>query len=68
MAISLFIGLLIRNEKVALLGILACVNPKNRGIEEQEQNGVSMPNMAANRLPTNCDFPLMKSLTVSVFM
>ncbi len=48
-----------RNEKVALLGILACVKPKKSGIEEQEQKGVSTPNIAAKKFPTNCDFPLM---------
>jgi len=36
----------IKNEKVTPIGRPALVNPINRGIEEQEQNGVIVPNKA----------------------
>ena len=37
----------IRNEKVTPRGKPALVKPMNRGMEEQEQNGVTVPNRAA---------------------
>ena len=36
----------IRNEKVTPIGSPALVKPINNGIEEQEQNGVTVPNKA----------------------
>jgi len=48
----------IRNEKVTPIGNPALVNPINRGIEEQEQNGVTVPKRAAMifaQIPLNLD-------------
>jgi hypothetical protein len=42
------------------------VNPKNSGMDEQEQKGVKTPNIAASKFPINFDLPCMKFLTVSV--
>jgi uncharacterized membrane protein YraQ (UPF0718 family) len=42
-AISLIIGLAIKKVKTTLSGIPARKNPKNNGMEEQEQNGVTPP-------------------------
>ena len=36
----------IKNENVAPSGSPALVNPMNSGIDEQEQNGVTVPNRA----------------------
>jgi hypothetical protein len=44
---SFMSGELIKNEKVIPNGIPAPIKPINRGIEEQEQNGVTIPKMAA---------------------
>lgn len=41
------IGEEIKNEKVEPIGKPAEVNPINNGIEEQEQNGVTVPSNAA---------------------
>ncbi len=41
------IGEEMRNEKVTPSGNPALVNPTNRGIDEQEQNGVTVPSSAA---------------------
>ena len=41
------IGEDIRNENVTPSGSPALVNPINKGMEEQEQNGVTVPNKAA---------------------
>ena len=38
----------IRKEKVTPSGSPALVNPINSGMEEQEQNGVTVPRRAAN--------------------
>ncbi len=40
----------IRKEKVTPSGRPALVNPMNSGMEEQEQNGVTVPNSAARIL------------------
>jgi hypothetical protein len=66
MAISLFIGAEIRNEKVTPSGILADKNPKNRGIAEHVQNGVIIPNSAAKILPVRGDLLAKYTLTFSV--
>jgi hypothetical protein len=42
-AISLIIGLAIKKVKTTLSGIPARKKPKNNGMEEQEQNGVTPP-------------------------
>ena len=41
------IGDEIRNEKVTPSGSPALVNPINSGMDEQEQNGVTVPSRAA---------------------
>ena len=46
------IGAEIRNEKVTPSGTPACTKPMNSGTAEQEQNGVTMPRLAARTLPT----------------
>jgi hypothetical protein len=46
-----------RNEKVTPRGIPASTNPRNSGIAEQEQNGVTMPSVLAIMLPTKSGFP-----------
>ncbi len=56
-AISLFIGAEIKNEKVTPIGILACTKPKKRGIALQVQKGVIIPNKLAKIFPKNRDFP-----------
>lgn len=56
-ATSLIIGAEIRKEKVTPKGTPLSTNPKNKGIAEQEQNGVTMPNRLAKILPVNRDFP-----------
>lgn len=40
-------GAEIRNEKVTPSGTPACTKPMNSGTAEQEQNGVTMPRLAA---------------------
>ncbi len=39
-----------RNENVTPTGKPALVNPMNNGIDEQEQNGVTVPNSADKKL------------------
>src|SRR5664279_4469798 len=56
-ATSLIIGEEIRKENVTPSGTPASTKPRNKGIAEHEQNGVTMPNKAANTLPVNNDFP-----------
>ena len=41
----------IRNEKVTPIGNPARVKPMNRGMDEQEQNGVIVPSKAPSRFP-----------------
>ena len=43
----------IRKEKVTPRGSPALVNPMNRGMEEQEQKGVTVPSSAAMNAATN---------------
>ena len=48
----------IRNEKVTPTGSPALVKPINRGIDEHEQNGVTVPSSAAMQLaPIPWKFP-----------
>jgi hypothetical protein len=52
------IGEEIRNENVTPSGSPALVNPMNSGIEEQEQNGVTVPSKAATiRAPRPVNLP-----------
>lgn len=44
---SLISGELIKKVKVMPNGILAVIKPINKGMDEQEQNGVTMPSNAA---------------------
>jgi hypothetical protein len=46
---SLIRGDAIKNVKVTPIGIPAPRKPMNNGIDEQEQNGVTTPNIAANK-------------------
>ena len=50
-ATSFIIGEATRKEKVAPRGTPDCINPKNKGIAEQEQNGVIIPKSAATMFP-----------------
>ena len=50
-AISLTSGDVIKNDNEIPKGILACIIPTNKGIEEQEQNGVIAPNKPAKTFP-----------------
>jgi hypothetical protein len=56
-ATSLIIGAAIRNEKVTPKGIPDSTNPRNRGIAEQEQKGVTIPSIEAMTFPVKRDFP-----------
>jgi hypothetical protein len=47
----LTIGDVIRNEKVTPSGIPASTKPINKGTEEQEQKGVTIPNRDAMKFP-----------------
>src|SRR3989338_6944077 len=49
---SLIRGDVIRKENETPSGIPASKKPKNRGMEEQEQNGVTAPKREAAKLPT----------------
>ncbi len=51
-ATSFTIGAEIRNENVTPNGTPACRKPINSGTAEHEQNGVTIPNVAAIALPT----------------
>ena len=48
---SLMRGEVIRKEKLTPSGMPASRNPKNIGIDEQEQNGVTAPKSAAKKFP-----------------
>jgi hypothetical protein len=50
-------GAAIRKEKVTPRGTPDSTNPRNRGIAEQEQKGVTIPSREANIFPVNVDFP-----------
>jgi len=56
-ATSLIMGAAIRKEKVTPSGIPASTNPRNRGMAEQEQKGVTIPNTEAITFPAKSDFP-----------
>src|SRR5450759_4839170 len=56
-ATSLIMGDEIRNENVTPSGTPASTNPRNNGIAEHEQNGVTIPNAAAITLPVKVFFP-----------
>jgi hypothetical protein len=56
-ATSLIIGAAIKNENVTPSGTPLCTNPRNNGIAEQEQNGVTTPSELANTLPVKRDLP-----------
>ena len=51
-AASLTMGADTRNEKVTPSGTPAVRKPMNSGAAEHEQNGVTIPGLAANTLPT----------------
>lgn len=53
----MFSGAEIKKENVTPIGILACKKPKNKGMAEQVQKGVIIPNSEANTFPVNSDFP-----------
>jgi hypothetical protein len=57
MATSFIIGAAIRNENVTPRGTPDSIKPKNNGIAEQEQNGVTIPNVAAIILPVKVCLP-----------
>lgn len=52
MATSFIIGEETRKEKVVPKGTPAWIKPKNKGMAEQEQNGVIIPNREARIFPT----------------
>jgi hypothetical protein len=47
----------IRNEKVTPNGTPDSTKPKNKGIAEHEQNGVTIPSNDANMFPVKSDLP-----------
>jgi hypothetical protein len=47
----------IRKENVTPNGTPASTNPRNKGIAEHEQKGVTIPSVAAITLPVNVFFP-----------
>jgi hypothetical protein len=46
-----------RNENVTPRGTPDSTKPRNNGIAEQEQNGVTIPSKLANTFPTKSFFP-----------
>jgi hypothetical protein len=56
-ATSLIIGEEIRKENVTPRGTPDSTNPRNKGIAEQEQNGVTIPKADAIIFPVNVFFP-----------
>ena len=56
-ATSLIIGDAIKKEKVTPSGTPDSTNPRNNGMAEQEQNGVTIPNKEAIIFPMNVDLP-----------
>jgi hypothetical protein len=50
-------GAAIRNENVTPSGIPDSTNPRNRGMAEHEQNGVTIPSMDAITFPVKSDLP-----------
>jgi hypothetical protein len=61
----LIIGDAIRNENVTPNGTPDSTKPKNKGIAEQEQNGVTIPNIEARTLPVKSDLPSSAFLVLS---
>ena len=57
MATSFIIGAAIRNENVTPNGTPDSTKPRNSGIAEQEQKGVTIPNTEAMMFPINVDLP-----------
>jgi len=57
----LTIGAEIRKEKVTPSGTPAERKPMNNGTAEHEQNGVTMPSVAANTLPMPARLPESKA-------
>ncbi len=47
----------IKKEKVTPIGILACINPKKRGMALHVQKGVIIPNKLAKTFPKSKDLP-----------
>ena len=64
-ATSFTIGAEIRNEKVTPSGTPALTKPMNSGTAEQEQNGVTMPSVAASTLPTPSRLPARSARVLS---
>jgi len=58
-------GAAMRKENVTPSGTPACTKPKNKGIAEQEQNGVTIPRRLARIFPVNSDFPASNFLVFS---
>src|SRR3990172_10330872 len=56
-ATSLMVGAAIRNEKVTPSGMPDSTKPMNSGTAEHEQNGVTMPSIAASTFPIPCRRP-----------
>ena len=51
------VGAAMRKEKVTPSGMPLSTKPMNSGTAEHEQNGVTMPSMAASTLPTPSRLP-----------
>ncbi len=60
-------GDVIKNAMDTPTGIFAEVKPRNRGMLEQEQNGVTAPKPAPNIYPTNLFLPDKYRRTRSTF-
>ena len=56
-ATSLIMGAAIRNEKVTPNGTPDSTNPRNNGMAEHEQKGVTIPSMEASTFPAKVDLP-----------
>jgi len=56
-ATSFIIGAAIKNENVTPNGTPDSTKPKNNGIAEHEQKGVTMPSIDAKTFPVKVDFP-----------
>ena len=55
------IGAAMRKEKVTPSGTPDSTKPMNSGTAEQEQNGVTMPRLAASTLPTASRLPASRA-------
>jgi hypothetical protein len=56
-ATSFIIGAAIKNENVTPSGTPLSTNPRNKGIAEHEQNGVTIPKKLAEIFPAKSFFP-----------